>query len=162
LGDAKGAFKIVSENRKAFHDYHVLDRMEAGMVLTGTEIKAAREGKVQLRDAYADIIAGEAWLLNAHFSPYSHGNIYNHDPGAKRKLLLHRREIEKLQGQIREKGLTIVPLKVYLKDGILKCELAVVKGKKQHDKREAEQTRDVEREARRFASQRNARRGYDH
>lgn len=150
-------FQLVSENRKAYHDFHVLERMEAGMVLTGTEIKSARTGKVQLRDAYADILDGELWLLNAHISPYSHGNIWNHDPTKKRKLLMHRREIDKLAGKVREKGLTLIPLKVYLKDGLLKCELGVCKGKKTHDKREAIQSREQDLEARRALSRRNAR-----
>lgn len=157
MKEPAGAVKIVSENRKAYHDYHILEKMEAGLVLTGTEIKAAREGKVQLRDAYADIFAGEAWLLNAHFSPYSHGNIYNHEPLAKRKLLLHKREIDKLTGKVKEKGLALIPTKLYLKAGRLKCELAVARGKKVHDKREAEQARDQDREARVAMSQRNAR-----
>jgi SsrA-binding protein len=152
-GGKEPPIKIVSENRKAFHDYFVLERLEAGMVLTGTEIKSARGGKVQLRDAYADIQGGEAWLLNAHISPYDHGNIWNHEPTKKRKLLLHKREIEKLFGKIREKGLALIPLKVYLKDGLLKCELGLCKGKKTHDKREAIQKRDQEMEAKRAMSQ---------
>ncbi len=154
----KSAIKLVSENRKAFHDYHILEKLEAGLVLTGTEIKSAREGKVQLRDSYANIEKGEAWLLNTHFSPYSHGNIWNHEPTKKRKLLLHRREIEKLFAKVREKGLSLIPLKMYLKNGLLKCELGVCKGKKLHDKREAEQKRDVEMEVKKAMSQRNARR----
>jgi SsrA-binding protein len=153
----KSPFKLVAENRKAFHEYFILDRMEAGIVLTGTEIKSAREGKVQLRDSYADVHSGEAWLMNAHFSPYSHGNIWNHDPTKRRKLLLHKREIAKLFAQIREKGLTIIPLKLYLKNGILKCEIGVCKGKKLHDKREAQQARDQQMEAKQAMSQRNAR-----
>lgn len=157
MAERAKAFKIVSENRKAYHDYHILERLEAGLVLTGTEIKAAREGKVQLRDAYADIFAGEAWLLNAHFSPYSHGNIFNHQPLAKRKLLLHKQEINKLIGKVKEKGLALIPTKLYLKAGRLKCELAVARGKKLHDKREAEQTRDQDREARMAMSLRNSR-----
>ena len=157
MAERANAFKIVSENRKAYHDYHILERLEAGLVLTGTEIKAAREGKVQLRDAYADIFAGEAWLLNAHFSPYSHGNIFNHQPLAKRKLLLHKQEINKLIGKVKEKGLALIPTKLYLKAGRLKCELAVARGKKLHDKREAEQTRDQDREARMAMSLRNSR-----
>jgi len=148
-------FKIVTENRKAFHEYFVLERFETGMVLCGTEIKSAHEGKVQLRDAYADIHQGEAWLFNAHFSPYSHGNIWNHEPTKKRKLLMHKREIEKLKGKVKEKGLTLIPLKMYLKNGWLKCELGLCKGKKIHDKREAEQTRDIELEARKSLGRRN-------
>ena len=161
MAEPANAVKIVSENRKAYHDYHILERMEAGLVLTGTEIKAAREGKVQLRDAYADILGGEAWLMNAHFSPYSHGNIFNHEPMAKRKLLLHKQEIHKLIGKVKEKGLALIPTKLYLKGGRLKCELAVARGKKIHDKREAEQTRDQDREARMAMSIRNARNRMD-
>lgn len=159
MADTKssGGIKLVTENRKAFHDYFILDRMEAGVVLTGTEIKSAREGKVQLRDSFAEVQNGEAWLLNAHFSPYSHGNIWNHEPTKKRKLLLHRDQIRKLIGKTREKGLSLIPLKLYLKDGWLKCELALCKGKKAHDKRESIQARDQEREARQAMSQRNAR-----
>lgn len=153
---AKGDFKLVADNRKAFHDYLILDKYEAGMVLSGTEIKAARLGKVQLRDAYADVEGGEAWLLNMHISPYSHGNIWNHEPTKKRKLLLHRDEIRKLQVKTREKGLALIPLKVYLKGGWLKCELGLGRGKKLHDKREAETARSQEREARVAMSQRNA------
>ncbi|MGJ5818864.1 SsrA-binding protein SmpB [Paludibaculum fermentans] len=153
----KTGFKLVSENRKAYHDFFVLEKLEAGLVLTGTEIKSAREGKVQLRDSYADIVGGEAWILNAHFSPYSHGNIWNHDPTKKRKLLLHKQEILKLFAKVREKGLAIIPLKLYLKDGLLKCELGVCKGKKLHDKREAEQTRDQEMEAKKAMNLKNSR-----
>ena len=153
---AKNDIKIVADNRKAFHEYFILDRWETGMVLTGTEIKAAREGRVQLRDAHAELQAGEMWLLNAHFSPYSHGNIWNHEPTKKRKLLLHRRELRKLVGKTFEKGLTLIPLKMYLKEGWLKCEIGLARGKKLHDKREADTKRDQEREARAAMSQRNA------
>jgi SsrA-binding protein len=153
----KSGIKLVSENRKAYHDFFILEKLEAGLVLTGTEIKSAREGKVQLRDAYADIVGGEAWILNAHFSPYSHGNIWNHDPTKKRKLLLHKQEILKLFAKVREKGLAIIPLKLYLKNGLLKCELGVCKGKKLHDKREAEQTRDQEMEAKKAMNLKNSR-----
>jgi SsrA-binding protein len=157
MAQQKEAFKLVADNRKAFHEYFVLDKLEAGIVLTGTEIKSAREGKVQLRDAYADIYNGEAWLLNAHFSPYSHGNIWNHEPTKKRKLLLHRAEIDKLTGKALEKGLTLIPLKMYLKRGILKCELGVCRGKQLHDKRAAAAEKDQEREARQAMSLRNSR-----
>lgn len=157
LATAATSVKIVSENRKAYHDYHILEKLEAGLVLKGTEIKAAREGKVQLRDAYADVVGGEAWLVSAHFSPYSHGNIFNHEPLARRKLLLHKQEIEKLFSKVKEKGLALIPTKLYLKDGRLKCEIAVARGKKMHDKREAAQARDLDREARIAMHQRNAR-----
>lgn len=149
--------KIVADNRSAGHNYHLGDRFEAGMVLTGTEVKAAKSGKIQLKESYADIIGQEAWLLNAHISEYSHGNRFNHEPVHKRKLLLHRREIDKLLGQVREKGLTLIPTKVYLKNGRLKCELALAKGKKLHDKRESERAREAENEAKAAMSNRNAR-----
>lgn len=148
--------KPVADNRKAFHDYFILEKYEAGLVLTGTEIKSARTGKVQLRDSFAEVEGGEAWLKNAHFSPYSHGNIWNHEPTKKRKLLLHKSEIEKLFGKVREKGLTLIPLRLYLKNGRLKCEIGVCKGKKLHDKREAIQARDQDLEARKALRQRNA------
>ena len=140
--------KILSDNRRAAHNYLLLERFEAGLVLTGTEVKAARDGKVQLMDSYAEVVSNEAWLVNAHFSPYSHGNRDNHEPLRRRKLLLHRKEIDKLLGKTREKGLALVPTKVYLKHGRIKCELALGRGKKLHDKREAERTRTQEAEAR--------------
>jgi SsrA-binding protein len=140
--------KILSDNRQARHNYFLLERFEAGMVLTGTEVKSAKDGKVQLKDAYATVINNEAWLVNAHISQYSHGNRENHPPVHNRKLLLHRREIAKLQGETREKGLALIPTKIYLKNGRIKCELAVAKGKKLHDKREAERARTAEEEAR--------------
>ncbi len=140
--------KVLSDNRQAGHNFFLLDRYEAGIALTGTEVKAAKSGKVQLRDAYASIEKGEAWLLNAHVSEYSHGNRFNHSPTRPRKLLLHRREIEKLATETREKGLSVVPTRLYMKNGRIKCELAVAKGKKFHDKREAERTRSDEEEAR--------------
>jgi len=140
--------KILSDNRQAGHNYFLLERFEAGMVLTGTEVKAAKDGKVQLKDAYATVLDNEAWLVNAHISQYSHGNRENHPPVRNRKLLLHRREIEKLRTEIREKGLALIPTRVYLKNGRIKCEVAVAKGKKLHDKREAERARTAEDEAR--------------
>ncbi|MCE5311328.1 MAG: SsrA-binding protein SmpB [Acidobacteriales bacterium] len=140
--------KILSENRRAGHNYYLLERFEAGLVLTGTEVKSARDGKVQLLDSYAEVRNGEAWLVNAHISQYSHGNRENHDPVRERKLLLHRREIDKLSGKTREKGLALIPTKVYLKDGMIKCELALARGKKMHDKRDADRERTMEAEAR--------------
>jgi SsrA-binding protein len=148
LAKAASDTKILAANRQAGHNYLLLERFEAGLVLTGTEVKAARDGKVQLKDAYGDIHGGEAWLLNAHISPYSHGNRQNHDPVRSRKLLLHRKEIEKLLGKTREKGLTLIPLKVYLKNGKIKCEIAVARAKKLHDKRAADRERTTEAEAR--------------
>jgi len=139
--------KLIASNKKAFHDYFVLQKFEAGIALTGTEVKSLRDGKANLKDSYVDVDRGEAFLVGAHISPYSHGNRENHDPERKRKLLLHRREIDKLQGQIVEKGLTIVPLRLYFKGGKVKAEIAVVRGKKLYDKREAEKRRQLDREA---------------
>ena len=143
----RGDFKILSDNRSAGHDYHLLDRYEAGLVLTGTEVKSAKNGKIQLKESYAEVNENEAWLLNAHISEYSHGNIMNHAPVRKRKLLLHRSEIDKLRSETREKGLTIVPTKLYLKGGLIKIEIATAKGKKFHDKREAIKAKEMQAEA---------------
>jgi SsrA-binding protein len=129
--------------------------MEAGIQLTGTEVKAAKSGKVQLKDAYAEVAGNEAWLVNAHISEYSHGNRENHVPGRRRKLLMHRKEIERLQASTREKGLTVVPTKMYLKGGLIKCELALGRGKKLHDKREAERERETKAEAKAAMARRN-------
>ena len=139
--------KILSDNRSAGHNYHLLDRYEAGLVLTGTEVKSAKTGKIQLKESYAEITEGEAFLVNAHISEYSHGNLMNHAPVRRRKLLLHRGEIEKLRVETRERGLTIVPTKLYLKGGRIKVEIAVGKGKKFHDKREAIKAREMQAEA---------------
>jgi SsrA-binding protein len=139
--------KILSDNRSAGHNYHLLDRYEAGMVLTGTEVKAAKSGKVQLKESYAEVSEDEAWLMNAHISEYSHGNIMNHVPLRRRKLLLHRSEIDKLREETREKGLTLIPTKIYLKSGRIKVEIAVAKGKKFHDKREAMKAKEMQAEA---------------
>ena len=148
MPDQKSFNKLLSENRKARHDYHLLDSFEAGLVLTGTEVKASRAGKVQLREAYVRVQGGEAWLVNAHISEYSHGNIMNHMPGRDRKLLLHRAEIDKLLGITREKGLSLIPTKLYLKNGKVKLAFSVAKGKQLHDKREADRNRTAENEAR--------------
>ena len=140
--------KVLSDNRQASHNYHLSDRLEAGIELTGTEVKAAKTGRIQLKDAYAEVTGSEAWLVNAHISQYSHGNRENHEPVRKRKLLLHRTEIDKLQQKTREKGLTVIPTKIYLKGSLIKVEIAVGKGKKLHDKREAERAREDANEAR--------------
>ena len=139
--------KLIASNKKAFHDYHVLDKIEAGIELTGTEVKSLRDAAVNLKDSYVNIKNGEAYLVGAHISPYSHGNIANHEPERTRKLLLHRREIEKLSVQVTEKGLTIVPLRLYFRGGRVKAELGVVRGKKLYDKRESEKRREADREA---------------
>jgi SsrA-binding protein len=139
--------RILSDNRSAGHNYFLMDRYEAGLVLTGTEVKSAKTGKIQLKESYAEVSDGEAWLLNAHISEYSHGNIMNHAPVRKRKLLLHRKEIDKLQVETRERGLTLVPTRLYLKGGKIKVEIAVGKGKKFHDKREATKAKEMQAEA---------------
>lgn len=139
--------KLIASNRKAYHDYFVLQKLEAGIALTGTEVKSLRDGKANLKDSYVNFQHGEAYLFGAHISPYSHGNRENHDPERPRKLLLHRREIDKLLGQVVEKGLTIVPLRLYFKKGKVKTEIAVVRGKKLFDKRAAEKRREADREA---------------
>jgi len=141
------AEKLIASNRKAFHDYFVLQKLEAGIALTGTEVKSLRAGRANLKDSYVDFEGSEAFLVGSHISPYEHGNIQNHDPERKRKLLLHRREIERLRSQVIEKGLTVVPLRLYFKGGRVKAEIAVVRGKKQYDKREAEKRREADREA---------------
>jgi SsrA-binding protein len=139
--------KILSDNRSAGHNYYLSDRLEAGLVLSGTEVKAARDGKIQLKDAFAEVAGNEAWLCNTHIGQYSHGNIMNHEPVRRRKLLLHRKEIDSLHEKIRERGLTVVPTKLYLKNGLIKIELAIGKGKKLHDKRESEREKEMDAEA---------------
>lgn len=137
--------KVIAENRKARHDFHIEETYEAGLVLTGTEIKSIRAGRVNLRDSHARIERGEVILYNMHIAPYEHGNRYNHDPERPRKLLLHRQEIDRLYGKVRMKGYALIPLRLYLRNGRAKIELALARGKKLYDKRE-----DIaEREARR-------------
>jgi SsrA-binding protein len=139
--------KLIASNKKALHEYFVVQKLEAGVVLTGTEVKALRDGKANLKDAYVIFKNGEAYLFGLHISPYSHGNIQNHEPDRTRKLLLHKRELEKLHSQTAEKGLTIVPLRLYFKGARVKAEIAVVRGKRQYDKRDTERTRELDREA---------------
>ena len=138
--------KVVASNKKAFHDYHIFDRYEAGIVLSGTEVKSLREARINLKDSYAQIKNNEIYLVNCHISPYSHGNRENPDPTRTRKLLLHRQEINKLIGKSVEKGFTLVPLRVYFKEGRAKVEIAVVKGKKLYDKRETQRRKESDRE----------------
>ena len=138
--------KLIASNRKAFHDYHILQKLEAGIALTGTEVKSLRAGKANLKDSYVNFERGEAFLVGLHISPYSHGNLENHDPDRIRKLLLHRREIEKLRVQAVEKGATVVPLRLYFRGSRVKAEIAVARGKKLHDKRESMKKREAERE----------------
>ncbi len=142
----KAPIKIVAENRKARHDYVVLEQIEAGLVLTGTEVQSLRLGKVNLKDSYARIKNGEAWLYQVHISPYPFAHHDNHDPLRVRKLLLHRREIDKLYGKVNEQGHTLVPLRIYFKGGRAKVTLALVKGKREYDKRRTIRERDEKRE----------------
>ena len=151
------AQRIVADNRKAFHDFHVLDTMEAGIVLLGTEIKAIREGRVNLRDSYARLENGEILLLNVHISPYSHTGYAHHEERRQRKLLLHKHEIMKIAGRVQEKGLTLVPLQLYFKGGRLKVSLGLVKGKQAPDKREAIRKRETDRETRAAIKERSRR-----
>jgi SsrA-binding protein len=140
--------KVLLTNRAAFHEYHIEDKYEAGVALTGTEVKSVRAGHVQLKDSYVAVRDGEAWLFNAHISPYAYGNRENHDPTRTRKLLLHRREIERLDEAATAKGMTLVVTRVYLKRGRVKLEIGVARGKKLYDKRETALRRTVERETR--------------
>jgi len=138
--------KTVVTNRKARHQYHILETIEAGIVLQGTEVKSLRQGKVNLGDAYAKIKDGEVWLVEMHISPYEQGNVFNHEPRRPRKLLLHKREIKRLLGKVQERGLTLIPLRIYFKRGKAKVELALAKGKRLYDRREDIKRRDEERE----------------
>ncbi len=143
---AKGQGKVVAVNKKANHDFAIEETIEAGIVLQGTEIKAIRTSKVQLRDAFIRIRNNEAWITNMHISPYDHGNQFNHDPLRSRKLLLHKKQISKLIGQTKEQGSAIVPIKMYLKDGFAKVLIGVGKGKKDYDKRQDLKKKDAKRE----------------
>ncbi len=138
--------RTIATNRRARHDYDILDTVEAGLVLRGTEVKSLRDSQVTFKDAYATIRNGEAWLVGCHINPYSHGTDANHDPERDRKLLMHAREIARLTGKIAERGLTLVPLRLYFKDGRAKVELGLARGRKLHDKRSAIREREVRRE----------------
>jgi SsrA-binding protein len=142
----KPPLHVVARNKRARHDYHILETYEAGLVLTGTEVKSLRSGKANLADSYAVMRGGEVFLLNLHISPYEQGNQFNHDPTRTRKLLLHRREIRRLIGAVERQGLTLIPLDLYFKRGVAKVTLALAKGKKLHDKRVDERRREDERE----------------
>ncbi len=142
------AQKNIAENRKAFHDYHIIETFEAGIVLVGTEVKAIREGNANLRDSFARLEDGQVWLYNVHINPYSHRGYADHLPTRKRKLLLHRQEIRKLIGKTVEKGMTLVPTRLYFKNGHVKVALALAKGKQAHDKRETIKRREADRETR--------------
>lgn len=138
--------KIVAQNRKAFHDYSIEETIEAGMVLTGTEVKSLRDGKANLKDSYVLVKDGEVFLLNCHISPYTHGNIMNHDPVRTRKLLLHKKEIERIHGKAAQKGYSLIPLKIYFKDSHAKIEIGLARGKKQYEKRDAIKKKEADRE----------------
>lgn len=145
----KGTGKQLAQNKKAYHDYTILETYEAGIVLKGTEIKSVRQGKLNLKDGFVKIQNGEAYLWNVHISPYDQGNLFNHDPLRSRKLLLHKKQLQKLIGELKVQGITLIPLKVYLKDGFAKVLIGLAKGKKQYDKREdlkrKEQKREIDR-----------------
>lgn len=147
--------KVLAANRSAFHEYHISDKYEAGIALTGTEVKSVMGGRVQLKESYVAIRDGEAWLFNAHISPYSHGNRENHEPLRTRKLLLHKREIARLDDAAAKQGMTLVATRAYLKNGRIKLEVGVARGKKMYDKRETEMRRTVDRETRAQLKERN-------
>jgi SsrA-binding protein len=149
------AEKLIADNRRARHDYHLLDRFEAGLVLTGTEVKSLREGRANLGQAYADVRGSEVWLVGAHISVYDQGNYANHDPDRDRKLLLHRKEIASLIGKVRERGLTLVPTRLYFKNGRAKVELALARGKERQDKRRDIARREADRQIERALKSRN-------
>jgi SsrA-binding protein len=162
MAKAADDVRVLAQNRRARHDYHILETLEAGIVLAGTEVKSARDGKVTLKDSFVELRDGEAFLQRAHIGPYSHGNRQNHEPEQPRKLLLRRREIEKLVGRVHAKGLTIVPLRVLARGSWIKVEIALVQGKKLYDKRETERARELDREmdqARKLAGARSGGRG---
>jgi SsrA-binding protein len=154
MATSRSGRKVLASNRKARHEYHILDEWEAGVVLTGSEVKSLREGKVSFQDAFARVERGEVWLHSLHISPYLQANRQNHDPLRPRKLLLHRAEIRKLIGKVEEKGLTLIPLELYLDRGLVKLKLALARGKQLHDKRDALKQRDQEREVRRAMAER--------
>jgi SsrA-binding protein len=138
--------QTVATNRKAFHDYHIQDKCEAGISLLGTEVKSLREGRANLKDSYVIIKDAEAYILNCHIPPYSHGNLQNHDPLRTRKLLLHKKEIDKLWGSISQKGFTLIPLKIYFRSGKAKVEIGLAKGKREYEKRESIKEKEAKRE----------------
>lgn len=145
-----GKIKIIGTNRKVNFQYEILNRYEAGLVLLGTEVKSLRESKVNLQDAYGKFIKDELWLLNSHISEFKFGNINNHDPVRKRKLLFNKRELRKIRAQLEEKGLTLVPTKIYFKDSLIKIEMSIARGKKMYDKRQSIKQRETERKLKRI------------
>ena len=153
----KGEGKVVAQNKKAHHDYTIVDTIEAGLVLTGPEIKSVRAARINLKDGYAQIKKGEAWLVNVHIAPYEEGNIWNQDPTRTRKLLLHKKQIAKLEGEVKGTGMTLVPLKVYIKDGFAKVLIGLAKGKHDYDKRESIKRREQDRDLKRTIKAINSR-----
>ena len=149
-----GGEKLIADNRRARHDYHLLERLEAGIALTGTEVKSLREGRASLQRAYGDVREGEVWLVGAHISPYERASIGAHDPDRDRKLLLHRKEISTLIGKVQQRGLTLIPTRLYFKNGRAKVELALARGKEQHDKRRDIARRDADRQIERALRER--------
>jgi SsrA-binding protein len=147
--------KLIAQNKKAYHDYHIEEAYEAGMVLTGTEVKSLREGRANLRDSYAAVKDGEMWLIGVHISPYGAGNIFNHEPLRERKLLLHAHEIKRLMGKVQAAGYTLVPTKMYFKDGRAKVEIGLAKGKATYDKRQTLAKKDADREVERALKERH-------
>jgi SsrA-binding protein len=146
--------KLIAQNKKAYHDYFVEETLEAGVALTGTEVKSLRQGKVNLRDSYAQVRDGQVFLLGVHISPYEQGNIFNHDPTRERRLLLHKREINRLAGKVQQAGYALIPTKMYFKDGRAKVEIGLAKGKKLYDKRQDMAKRDADREMQRALRER--------
>ena len=144
--EKKEEIKTVANNKKAFYDYHIMEKWEAGIALHGTEVKSIRNGSVNIKDAFAKVVNGEIYLMNAHISPYSHGNLNNHEPLRDRKLLLHKIEIERLIGKMAKKGFSLIPLSVYFKKGKIKVEIALGKGKKEYDRRADIKKKDIQRE----------------
>jgi SsrA-binding protein len=155
--DRELAQKNIAENRKAYHDYHIVEAFEAGVALLGTEVKSIREGSINLRDSFARVESGEVWVYNMHISPYSHRGYSDHEPMRRRKLLLHRQEIRKLVGKTVERGMTLVPTRMYYRNGRVKIEICLAKGKKAHDKRETIKRRETERETRAAIKERRQR-----
>lgn len=154
---AKGQGNVVAQNKKASHDYTIVDTIEAGIVLTGTEIKSVRAARINLKDGFAQIKKGEAWLVNVHIAPYDEGNIWNQDPTRTRKLLLRKKQIQQLENEVKGTGMTLVPLKVYIKDGFAKVLIGLAKGKHDYDKRESIKRREQERDLKRTIKSINSR-----
>ena len=155
MAQNKGGIKIAAQNKKAYHDYFVDEKFEAGIELFGTEVKSIRQGTVNLKDCYCDVKNGELWVVGMHISPYEHGNIFNRDPLRKRRLLMHKREIMRLSGQVAQKGMSLIPLSLYFKNSRVKVELGLCRGKKLYDKRDSIAKHDADREIERRMKERS-------